>query len=540
MLSSARPGNRQQKSTDLSGAAELLHDGRELERLGLNDEAAARYEAAIGEAERSGGDRVLAESLRRLAVLRYHQNDPETARALCYRSVDVAFEMGNELVAAEALNTLGGLDLQLGALDHAQENYERALVLGGHDRELRARVEQNLGIVANIHGDLDRAREHYQRALAAYAAADNAHGRALAYHNLGMVSADAEMWDEAEDYFGRSRSIAESSGDLRLQGLCLVNLADMDVQRQRYDQARANAEAALVIFDQLGVLGLKASVYRVIGMVYRETGRMALAESRLRAAMEMAESGRAVLVQAETTRELAVLCQTMGRNQEALSLLNSAYRLFDLLDARADLVNVGRKRASLERTYLSVVKDWGQSIESRDSYTHGHCERVGAYAESVARRMGLSEDDIKTVRIGAWLHDVGKVRVPHEILNKPGPLTQDEFEIMKMHTVWGVELLEDVAFPWNIKPIIRWHHERMDGTGYPDRLKEDEIPLHAQIIGIVDVFDALTTDRPYREALSLEVAVAEIRRSQHWWRDDVVDAFMQSVALGAPTEAPST
>jgi len=118
--------------------------------------------------------------------------------------------------------------------------------------------------------------------------------------------------------------------------------------------------------------------------------------------------------------------------------------------------------------------------------------------------------------------------VPHEILNKPGPLTRAEYEIVQMHPIWGLELLAAVEFPWDLKPIIRWHHERCDGTGYPDRLRGDEIPVAAQIVGIVDVFDALTTERSYRPALSREAALAEIERSRGWWSDTVYAAFLKS------------
>jgi HD-GYP domain-containing protein (c-di-GMP phosphodiesterase class II) len=134
------------------------------------------------------------------------------------------------------------------------------------------------------------------------------------------------------------------------------------------------------------------------------------------------------------------------------------------------------------------------------------------------------------VRVGAYLHDVGKVRVPHEILNKPDQLTSDELELVQMHPVWGIDLLSAVEFPWDIKPIIRWHHERHDGSGYPDRLRGDEIPVSAQIVGIADVYDALTTTRPYRPALPLERALAEMDRCRGWWSDAVRAAFRRSLA----------
>jgi putative nucleotidyltransferase with HDIG domain len=223
----------------------------------------------------------------------------------------------------------------------------------------------------------------------------------------------------------------------------------------------------------------------------------------------------------------------MGRNQEALRLLNTAHRLFGRLDARVDLVDVSAKVVRLEDTYLAVVRNWGQSIESSDSYTFGHCERVAQHALAVARELGLNEEQQTTIRIGAYLHDLGKVRVPHEILNKPGALTPEEFRLVQMHPVWGLELLATVEFPWDIKPIIRWHHERYDGTGYPDRLRGNEIPLNAQIICIVDVYDALTTTRSYRPALSHAAAVLKIQESRSWWRPDVYQAFMNRIGKAA-------
>jgi putative nucleotidyltransferase with HDIG domain len=185
--------------------------------------------------------------------------------------------------------------------------------------------------------------------------------------------------------------------------------------------------------------------------------------------------------------------------------------------------------AELEVTYLAVVREWGQSIESSDSYTFGHCERVARQAVAVARALGMADDVQTAIQLGAYLHDVGKVRVPHEVLNKPGPLTRDEYEVVQMHPIWGIELLAKVEFPWDLKPIIRWHHERYDGTGYPDRLRGDEIPVSAQIVGIVDVYDALTTARPYRKAMVQDVAMAEITRCRSWWSDQVFIAFVEAL-----------
>ena len=511
-------------------ASDLLASARERERVGCIPEAIEQYEAAISLAETNAEGTVLAEALRRLAVVRHQRDERGEARALCNRSFDVANVMGNPLLAGEGLNTLGVMLLREGSHAEAQQAFERALALGGTSRELHARVEQNLGIIANIKGDLDLAFARYARSLDEYRNVGDEHGCALAYHNLGMVSADRQLYDDADRYFRLSLEIAERAGDVRLQGLCLLNHAEVHVDQQRYEDGRRNAEASLAIFDQLGEGHGKGSAYRVIGIVYRETGRPALAESRLRSAIAFAVAAGSVLHEAEATRELAIVYQGMGRNQEALALLNTAHRLFRRLDARIELVNIGGRMSALEGTYLAVVREWGQSIESSDSYTFGHCARVADNAVAVAKALGMDEQEQTTIRLGAYLHDVGKVKVPHEILNKPGPLTRDEFEIVKMHPIWGLELLASVEFPWDIKPIIRWHHEKYNGTGYPDRLRGDEIPLSAQIVGIVDVYDALTTTRSYRAAYCTAEALAEMSECRDAWSGRVFDAFMQVVA----------
>src|SRR5881409_4157343 len=190
---------------------------------------------------------IFAEALRRLAVIRHHRNESDQARRLCHASYTVAHATGNDLLAAEALNTLGGIDLETDAVADARRHFLRALELGGHSRGLCARAEQNLGILANIQGDLDEALARYGRSLQAYHDSNDEHGRAIAYHNLGMASADRERFDEAEHYFRQSHEIAERAGDAYLGGLCLVNHAKVHVARDRYEDARRDAEAALAV-----------------------------------------------------------------------------------------------------------------------------------------------------------------------------------------------------------------------------------------------------------------------------------------------------
>jgi putative two-component system response regulator len=176
----------------------------------------------------------------------------------------------------------------------------------------------------------------------------------------------------------------------------------------------------------------------------------------------------------------------------------------------------------------SVILSLALTVEARDAYTAGHCERMAGYAAAFGRHLQLGDDDVAALRRGGYLHDVGKIGVPDAVLSKPGPLTTDEFELMRRHTVVGDALCGDLRILRPVRGIVRHHHERADGTGYPDGLHGDRIPLLAQVMSIVDIFDALTTDRVYRAAITEEAACAELRAEadRGWRRRELVDQFV--------------
>ncbi len=181
-------------------------------------------------------------------------------------------------------------------------------------------------------------------------------------------------------------------------------------------------------------------------------------------------------------------------------------------------------------SFLAVVRSFGLPGDAFDAGMVGHSERVATYATEVAGALGLSRSEIQLVRLGAYLHDVGKVQVPLEILRKPGRLTRDEYALMMMHPLWGLDVLEGTVLPEDVRATIRWHHEKYDGTGYPDGLRGDEIPLHASIVGIADVYDALTSSRSYRPPMTSSGALALMRARRGWWRPEVYAAFGRAVA----------
>ena len=176
----------------------------------------------------------------------------------------------------------------------------------------------------------------------------------------------------------------------------------------------------------------------------------------------------------------------------------------------------------------SVILSLALTIEARDGYTEGHCERLARYAAMLGRRIDLGEEDVRVLVRGGYLHDIGKVGIPDAILLKPGRLTPGELAVMQQHAVIGDRLCGELRSLRQVRPIVRHHHERRDGTGYPDGLRGDAIPLFAQIIAIVDVFDALTTARPYKAAVAVDIACAELiaEAERGWHRRDLVDTFV--------------
>lgn len=505
----------------LAAAHVYLGAGRPLKAI-------KEFGAAVDEASLTGERQIEAQACRWLAVVHHRRGARAHARALAMRSLTIGVGIGDDRLQAEGLNSLAAFDLEEGDLVSAAAGFQRALDVVGESWQVRGRIEQNRGVLANIHGDLAAAGECYRSALEAFRAAGDQPGSAIALHNIGMLDADQRHWEAAEQHFRESRVLATITGDLHLVGLCQLNVCEVHLARQQFEDARRSAEAALQVFDRLGETANVAGAYRVLGIIYRETGIPTLSEARLRASIDLARQAGSVLMEADATREVAELYRGLARNVEALEHLNAARTLYERLDARTELHEVVRRGEELEAAYLAVVRSWGQSIESTDTYTYGHCDRVATLATAVARELGLDESAQTTIRMGAYLHDLGKVRVPHQILNKPGPLTSLETETMRQHPVWGLELVAHIKFPWEVKPIIRSHHEKWDGSGYPDALVGSAIPLHAQVVCIADVYDALTTSRSYKAALSLEGAMLTMSQSRHWWSDEVFAAFVRA------------
>jgi putative nucleotidyltransferase with HDIG domain len=270
----------------------------------------------------------------------------------------------------------------------------------------------------------------------------------------------------------------------------------------------------------------RGDVFRHIGVIARERAEYDRAAEYLGKAEAHAADSGDLLLKADVAEQQAELYWAQKRHREMLQSLNEAHAMYSQLKASHRIAHVEKRNGALESRFVEIAAQWGNSVESKDRYTQGHCERVAFFACVLADSAGFNARSLFWFRIGALLHDIGKIIVPTEVLNKPGKLTPEEWEIMKRHPEAGLELVAEIDFPGDIRAIIRNHHERWDGTGYPDKLAGEKIPFAARILCVADVYDALTTTRSYRPGLTHARAAEIMRSSPGQFDPELLDMFL--------------
>ncbi len=496
--------------------ADLVAAAKAAERNADRSRARRDYESALRALGDEGSPALASALIRWIGRTLLEDGEMEAAGEAFEAARAVAEAHGDTAGVAHAVNCTAMVHHLRGQLDDAQEGYEWALARArsaGEDH-LQAMIQQNLGAIANVRGDFEAALEHYEKSLEGYRGAGLQDYVGPLLNNIGRLHTDLQHWRQARETLADAHRRCSEAGAVSHEVLVRVNQARLHVALKDPAQAREYCDLAYELSRESGDERWLGEIMKQYGIVLRQGRKNRLAERYFNQARELAERHEDVLLLAETAAELAIIYDAEERNRETLQALNEAHRRFTELRARRELFDVGRRLADLEETFLKIVRRWGESIESKDRYTQGHCRRVADLACRIAAADGFDSDYMIWFQMGALLHDVGKVEIPTEILNKPGKLSEEEWVIMKRHPADGERLLEGIAFPWDVLPMVRHHHERWDGRGYPDGLGGNDIPRSAQILSLADVFDALTTDRSYRPGFSDEAALDIMRKEE--------------------------
>jgi putative nucleotidyltransferase with HDIG domain len=441
-----------------------------------------------------------------------------------------AGRLGFPIKSVEFLKLLGAVAFERGDMRTAERHFEDALGVARRHGNARYQADAlvNLGAIANVRGRFHEALRHYRSGRRASRQAGNPRAEARALNNLGMVFSDLGRWRAASHCFRQARELAIVQHDDALVGVIALNATEVFLEAGRLEEARESCDEAverlIAAGDPLGT----AEAYRFYGQIYLRSGKVALAESHfVRAARRSRELG-APLTEAEALRELGHLHLGQGKHRSALEAFARSLKLFRTVEADRDLADMREKIDDLESIIVRIVQELGREVESRDRYLYGHSSRVAEYAVAIACDLDFTPDEMKGILVAGYLHDVGKLQIDPAILNKEGRLTADEMAAVRQHPVLGVEHLTRFELPWDVEETIRGHHERYDGTGYPDGLAGEAIPLGARILLVADVFDALTTARPYRAPWTREQALTYLEMSAGRLADPrVIDVFVR-------------
>lgn len=494
--------------------------------------------SVLTEIERLGGKgycvAAMAQAMKhkgRLLRLRAHWDEALEAYKAALRIYE---KLSNVEGLSDIHNSMGIVNFEKGSWDDSEHHYLEALdLIEETSPALRAKIHNNLGALYNARGDCDKAISTYLRCIPDFETTGNEIGLAQVYNNLGMSFASKGDWENAASYYEKSLTISRKINEPDLVALTYLNLAQLHVNTSSPAQAEEYCKLALAILrdldDKLGI----AEAYKILGVAERLNRNWSKARYYFEQSIILNERCTSPLGLAEAYFEFGLMCRDAGRNEEAHSLLSKSLSIFEDLKASKDIESVRSEVSKLDRLYLNIIEALGAAVENKDPYTMGHSSRVAFYSLMLAQKLGLGADAVTGILIAAYLHDIGKIYVEDEILNKPGKLTSLEFESIRRHPEMGVASLSAVEFPWEVKESILYHHERYDGSGYPAGLKGDDIPIGAQVIAIADFFDAMTSDRSYRPAWSQEQTLAIITNNKGvLFKSDLVDAFVELVDQG--------
>ncbi len=477
---------------------------------------------------------IKAETFTQIGQLMAKQGDFDRALGYVQRAIGANRRLCNDKGTCKALRNLGVIYLELGEFEEAEVNYTQAIALARKigDDILYADLVNNLGAIMNMKGKWKKALKYYDESLQIYE--DNNQVRKSAYtkNNLGITYNEMGNNDQAFDYFTDAYAIANSIKDKSLSLIVDINLADLYLKKSDLTNAKVHCQKA----DQY--LSESELINGHLVEVKRMAGKIAYHEEEYEIALQFFDESLAIsrdvgtrYLEAEVLLERGNLLGVMHKHFDALADLEASYHIYSRLKAEGRREQTEKVINSIEGLYLEIFDSMAKEVDLKDKYTKGHSDRVASFALLLARELELPISSIKTIVAAALLHDLGKLNIEDAVLKKAGRLSKEEYHHIMKHPEFGVEVLRAKEFPWDIKPLILHHHEKIDGNGYPLGLKGDDIPFGAKVICVADVFDALTSDRIYRKAFDTDRALSIMREEVGTTFDPIIFKVFEIMIL---------
>ncbi|MEZ5357768.1 MAG: tetratricopeptide repeat protein [Candidatus Zixiibacteriota bacterium] len=485
--------------------------GKALSAKGRYNEAIEEYQKILKYCRDNEHLSVKAETFTQIGQLMAKQGDFDRALGYVQRAIGANRRLNDDKGTCKALRNLGVIYLELGEFEEAEVNYTQAIAIARKigDDILFADLVNNLGAIMNMKGNWDKALKYYNDSLKIYEEHDQVRKSAYTKNNIGITNIEIGKNDIAFEYFTEAYEIATSIKDASLSLIVDINLADLYLKKGEILNAKVHCQKAdAYLMESKLVNGHLVEVKRIAGKIAQHGKEQEIALKFFDEALDISRDIGMRYLEAEVLLERGNLLGIMQKHFDALADLEASYHIYAQLKAEGRREQTEKVIYSIEKLYLEIFDAMAKEVDRKDTYTKGHSDRVASFALLLARELNLPTNTIKTIVAAALLHDIGKINIIDDVLKKAGRLSKEEFQHIMKHPEFGVELLRAKEFPWDLKPLILHHHEKIDGTGYPLGLKGEDIPYGARVICVADVFDALTSDRVYRKAFNTDRALS--------------------------------
>ncbi|MFH1701264.1 MAG: HD domain-containing phosphohydrolase [Candidatus Zixiibacteriota bacterium] len=499
--------------------------GKAFSAQGKYDEAISEFQKILKYCRDANRLNIKAETFTQIGQLMAKQGDFDRALGYVQRAIGSNRRLKNDRGTCKALRNLGVVYLELGEFEEAEINYGQAIELAEKigDEILYADLVNNLGAIMNMKGNRDKALELYSESLKIYEANNQVRKSAYTKNNIAIAFLEQGKEDDAFEYFKEANDIAQSINDASLTLIVNINLADLFLKKGDLTNAKIHCQNADAYLQETGLINSHlVEVKKIAGKIAFLEEEYEISKQFFESALEISREMGTRFLEAEVLLERGKLLRVLQNHFEALNDLESSYQIYASIKAEGKREQTEQVINSIEILYLEIFDSMAKDVDLKDKYTKGHSDRVASLALLLARELGLPTSMLKTIAAAALLHDIGKINIKDEVLKKAGKLTKAEYLHIMKHSELGVELLRAKELPWDVKPLILHHHEKIDGSGYPLGLKGEDIPLGAKIICVADVFDALTSDRVYRKANKVQTALEIMNKEAATTFDPVI------------------